>query len=167
MLIYQGYSCVKKKTKNGSIHWACSKFRPERCQCVITTEVPIANPRNYRAHNHNASNARVEAMKCRSDLRDTSQRNTSALVATALQTLSPAAMAEIGTVDTIKRQNARHRPAEPNSLAVINLQQPWTTTGAQYQVPFLFHDTGPEDPERMLLFAASSYVNRMVHGWQL
>ena len=146
MLIYQGYSYVKKKTKNGSIRWACSKSRFE-CQGVITTEeVPIANPHNFRAHNHNASNGRVEAMKCRSDLKDTSQRNnaagTSALV-TVLQTLSPDAMAEIGAVDAIKRdvqrQNARHRPAEPNSLAVINLQQPWTTTGGQHQVPFLFH----------------------------
>ena len=96
MLIYQGYSYVKKKTKNGSIRWACSKSRSEQCQGAITTdEVPIANPRNYRAHNHNTSNARVEAMKCRSDLRDTSQRNndagTSVLVATALQTLSLAA----------------------------------------------------------------------------
>ena len=161
---------MKKKTKNGSICWACSKSRSEQCQGAITTDkVPITNPRNYHSHNHNASNARVEAMKCCSNLRDTSQRNnaagTSVLVATALQTLSPAAMAEIGTVDTFKRdvqrQNARHRPAEPNSLAVINLQQPWTTTGGQHQVPFLFHDTGPQDPERMLLFATDECLQHL------
>ena len=68
MSIYQGYFYVKKKTKNGSIRLACSKSRSEQCQGVVTTdEVPIANPRNLRAHNHNASNARVEAMKCHSD----------------------------------------------------------------------------------------------------
>ena len=76
MSIYQGHSSVKKKTKNGSIHWVCSKSHSEKCQGVTTTdEVLIANPRNYRAHNHNASNVRVEAMKCRSKFRYTSQRN--------------------------------------------------------------------------------------------
>ena len=103
-------------------------------------------------------------MKC-SDLSDTSQRNnaagTSVLVVTALQTLSPAAIAEIGTIDSIKRDVQRHRPAEPNSLAVINLQQPWTTTGGQHQVPFLFHDAGPQDLERMLLFATDECLQHL------
>ena len=43
----------------------------------------------------------------------------------------------------------------------INLQQPWKTTGGQHQVPFLFHDTGPQDPERMLVFATNECLQRL------
>ena len=117
MLLYQGHSYVKKKVKNGSIRWACTKSRSQACPGAITTDdVQIANPRGQKAHNHTASDSKVEAVKCRSELRTASQSNnavgTSALLATALQTLSPGALAYVATVDAIKRdvqrQKAKH-----------------------------------------------------------
>ena len=81
-------------------------------------------------------------------------------------------MANVGNLSAIKRdvqrQKARDRPVEPNSLATINIQLPWTSTGGQHPVPFLFHDSGPQDPTKDATFrnwrvsAAPRYVKWMV-----
>ena len=170
MLMYQGYSYVKKVSKNGYRRWSCSKARSQACPGAITTdELPFANPRGFKPHNHNVSLSEVEIQKCKSELKTEARNNygarTGVSVATALQNLSPVAMANVGNLSAIKRdvqrQKARDGPVEPNSLATINIQLPWTSTGGQHPVPFLFHDSGPQDPQRMLLFATDECLQHL------
>ena len=162
LLLYQGYAYTRKKTSNGWIRWQCQKQRTEACHGALTTdENPIANPKSFKAHNHEADLSKMEAIKCRDELKETAKRNpaqrTAPLVANALQTLSPQAMACAGSIETIKRdvqrQKAKTRPNEPATLSEINVQPPWTTTGGAHPVMFLLHDSGANDPQRMLIFA--------------
>ena len=128
---------------------------------MTTDENPIANPKSFKAHNHEADLSKMEAIKCRGELIETAKRNpaqrTAPLVANALQTLSPQAMACAGSIETIKRdvqrQKTKTRLNEPATLAEINVQPPWTTAGEAHPVMFLLHDSGANDPQRMLIFA--------------
>ena len=112
LLLYQGYAYTRKKTSNGWIRWQCQKQRTEACHGALTTdENPIANPKSFKAHNHEADLSKMEAIKCRGELKETTKRNpaqrTAPLVANALQRLSPQAIACAGSIETIKRDVQR------------------------------------------------------------
>lgn len=171
MVLYGGYSYTKKKEDNGYIRWQCTLQRSSQCRGGMTTDnvYPYANPRSFAVHNHAASNATTDAMKCRSDLRQTVQQNVTAktapLVANALNTLDNVAMAKVGTISSIKRsvqrEKAKHRPAEPVTLANINIQPPWTTTGGAHPVPFMFFDGGAQDPQRMFIYGTDDCLRHL------
>ena len=125
MLMYQGYFYVKKVSKNGYRRWSCSKARSQACPgAIITDELPFANPRGFKPHNHNVSLSEVEIQKCRSELKTEARNNYGArigvLVATALENLSPAAMANVGNLSAIKRDVQRQKQGidllNPNPL---------------------------------------------------
>ena len=170
LLLFQGYSYTRKKTSIGYIRWQCTSQREEGCRGSLTTDdTPIGNPRSFKLHNHPASDARVDAMRCRSELRGTARNNrftgTAPMLAQALQNLSPEARLAMGTVETVKRdiqrQKAKSRPPEPANRAALNIPPAWTTTGGQHGVRFLVSDTGANDPERMLIFATDECLRHL------
>ena len=93
---------------------------------------------------------------------------TTALVAQTLQNVPQAAIGEVGNLRTLKRsvqrQKASVRPAEPQSLAAINILPPWTTTGGTQPQGFLIFDSGPQDPRRILVFATDSQLRQLCNS---
>ena len=161
MLLNHGYSYVKKKVCNGWIRWQCTSQRSKGCKGGLTTdEHPIINPRSLKPHNHELSDCKMEVQKFLSELNVSAQTNsavrTMPLLTNGLLNLSAEALIESGNIESIKRdiqrQKSKSRPLEPGNRAEINLVTPWTTTGGVNPLPFLFHDSGPQDPQRMLLF---------------
>ena len=111
-------------------------------------------PRSLKPHNHELSDSKMEVQKFRSELKVSAQTNsavrTTPLLTNGLLNLSAEALIESRPIECIKRDIRRQkntsRPLEPN-----NLVSPWTTRGLNPR-SFLFHDSGPQDPQRMLLF---------------
>ena len=59
-------------------------------------------------------------------------------------------------------------PAEPATLADINLVNPWDTTGGANPLRFLIHDREAlAGPNRILVFGADDALDHRWHGWQL
>ena len=173
-LLHNGYAYVKKKdTANGTQRrWVCEFNRTDlRCKGAITTDLnPIQNPRNPRAHDqHQASNSRAEALKARCQLKEGASQiplvPTTALVAQTLQNVPQAAVGEVGSLAsmkrTVQRQKAAVRPPEPQSLALINLLPPWTTTGGLHPRRFLIYDSGPQDPRRFIVFGSDNQLRQL------
>ena len=161
MLLNHGYSYEKKQVCNGWIRCQCTSQRSKGCKGGLTTdEHPIINPRSLKPHNHELSDCKVEVQMFRSELKGSAQTNsavrTMPLLTSGLLNLSAEALIESGNIESIKRdiqrQKSKSRPLEPGNRAEINLVAPWTTTGGVNPLPFLFHDSGPQDPQRMLLF---------------
>ena len=157
MLLNHGYSSyVKKKVCNGWIRWQCTSQRSKGYKGGLTTdEHPIINPRSLKPHNHELSDCKVEVQKFRSELNKQIVQY-EPLLTNGLLNLSAEALIESGNIESIKRdiqrQKSKSRLLEPGNRAEINLVAPWTTTGGVNPLPFLFHDSGPQNPQRMLLF---------------
>lgn len=61
----------------------------------------------------------------------------------------------------VNRQKRQALPPEPGSLADITLVGDWTTTGGAERKPFLIHDSGNDEPERMLVFASEAQLRQL------
>ena len=139
MLCLNGFSYTEKKSSNGWTRWSCTRSRSEGCPGSLTTDqIPVANPRSFKNHNHGADVADVEVRKFRSSVREQAQLNycskTGAILASQYRRLPAVAIPRVTNLDAVKRdiqrQKARSRPPEPRSVQPINMQHRWTTTWA-------------------------------------
>ncbi|CAN7988069.1 unnamed protein product [Ixodes pacificus] len=107
-------------------------------------------------------------MKIRMDLKRKAQETSeppSKLLAQALCSSSAAVRANIGSLETVRRdlrqQRSRLRPAEPESTAKLEVEDIWATTGGEVPQPFLIYDNGLERRDRMLVFASSEQLRAL------
>lgn len=62
------------------------------------------------------------------------------------------------------RQKRGILPSEPATLAEITLTECWTQTKSQTPQPFLILDSGPECPERVLVFASPTQLRHLANA---
>ncbi|KAG0424598.1 hypothetical protein HPB47_028193 [Ixodes persulcatus] len=119
-------------------------------------------------HNHASDVDGVKVTKVRMNLkrkeRETSEPP-SKLLAQALCSSSAAVRANLGSLETVRRdlrqQRSRLRPAEPESTAKLEVDGIWATTGGEVPQPFLIYDNGSERRDRMLVFASSEQLRAL------
>lgn len=111
-------------------------------------------------HTHANDASATETTKLRVQLKrkatDTSEPP-SRLLAEALTETSEQVRANVGDLETIRRdlrrQRSKVRPPEPSTLRDLHVQDTWATTGGARPQPFLLYDNGQERQDRMLVFS--------------
>ncbi|CAN7977149.1 unnamed protein product [Ixodes persulcatus] len=167
-VLLDGYDYVQKQSKNGWIRWQCRKQRTGGCKGAITTDHAITRFWSVMEHNHASDVDGVKVTKVRMNLkrkaRETSEPP-SKLLAQALCSSSAAVRANLGSLETVRRdlrqQRSRLRPAEPESTAKLEVDGIWATTGGEVPQPFLIYDNGSERRDRMLVFASSEQLRAL------
>ncbi|KAL8610249.1 hypothetical protein ACOMHN_038944 [Nucella lapillus] len=84
------------------------------------------------------------------------------ILAQGLQDASEETRDGFGQLESVKRDLRRQRravlPKEPSMQLELVFEDEWRTTGGENAVPFLFHDSGPDSPNRMTVFATRAAI---------
>lgn len=149
-VLLDGYVYNKNASRATCQHWACTA---KTCRGKCTTVGDYI--RNVTDHNHPPTNT-DEAMRFISNMRKRAREETTPLQALYNEEITQHAIAEthiFPSFPSLKSALYRHRkttvPPLPNSLAEVNLEEPWTST-SDGQPFLLFQD---HDADKMLVFA--------------
>ncbi|KAL8613974.1 hypothetical protein ACOMHN_023209 [Nucella lapillus] len=111
-------------------------------------------------HSHEPDRAAVGVQKLRGRMKATARATRSKpghILAQGLQDASEETRDGFGQLESVKRDLRRQRramlPKEPSMQLELVFEDEWRTTGGENAVPFLFHDSGPDSPNRVTVFA--------------
>ncbi|CAN8017147.1 unnamed protein product [Ixodes persulcatus] len=159
-VLLDGYEYVQKISKNDWTRWQCRYQRTLGCKGAITTDLEISCYWSPAEHNHANDASTTETTKLRSQLKrkaTTTSEPPSRLLAEALTATSEQVRANVGDLETVRRdlrrQRSKVRPTEPSTTRDLHVQDTWATTGGAQPQPFLLYDNGQERQDRMLVFS--------------
>ncbi|KAL8587591.1 hypothetical protein ACOMHN_045280 [Nucella lapillus] len=120
----------------------------------------VAEVRSRMEHSHEPDRAAVGVQKLRGRMKATARATRSKpghILAQGLQDASEETRDGFGQLESVKRDLRRQRravlPKEPSMQLELVFEDEWRTTGGENAVPFLFHDSGPDSPNRVTVFA--------------
>ena len=168
MLIRDNYQYVfQKNLANGVTSWECVMRRRGECKARVKLSPADIFIEQINDHTHASSQTRCEVSKISAAVKrkatttlDTSQQ----ILATAMENISPAVAVNLPSINTIRRniraaRQERDLPVNPQDRqaipAVLPLNYQTTSTGEQ----FLIHDSGDNDPDRMIIFGSEQAVH--------
>lgn len=167
-LCLDGYMYLKKRSYNNWIRWQCNQQRTAGCKGALTTDDNYENPRSFVNHNHPADRTGVEVTKLRTTMKAVAKRSRSRpnqILTQALLEASEEVRANIGNIHTCKRDLARQRrgclPKDPATLQELVIPEEWTTTGGVDPRPFLIHDSGPGQRQRLVMYATEVQLRHL------
>lgn len=119
-------------------------------------------------HCHAADAVSVEAQKVRVQMRqrvcDVRARPGQVLAA-GIASAADEVRVKLGRTETVKRNLRRQKrgvlPAEPATLADIDISGQWAETGGPNSQPFLIHDSGSTAAERVLVFSSPTQLRHL------
>ncbi|CAM1319229.1 Uncharacterised protein g7146 [Pycnogonum litorale] len=167
-LCYDGHMYTKKSSSVSTKRWECSKRAALSCNGNVTTDIDVSHVISSVDHNHERNGFAVEATKMRENLRQRAignRSNTSQILADAIEQLTEGGRVAMGNTNSVKRNILRqlqaNRPKEPASLQELRVENEWTTTGVQDQLPFLIHDSGVDARNRIVAFATEDGLRHL------
>lgn len=167
-LCYEGYSYTKKAEKTNRIRWECSQRKTASCKGAVTTSLLRDDLHVTVPHNHMGDVATVDAEKVKATMRDRVRdvrARPGQVLAAGITAASQDVRLKIGRVDSVRRTLRRQRrgalPAEPATLADVNITGKWTETTAQNPQPFLIFDSGTTSAERVLIFSSPEQLRHL------
>ncbi|KAL8570351.1 hypothetical protein ACOMHN_035769 [Nucella lapillus] len=161
-LCLDGYMYVQKLLKRDWIRWQCVHViqRSVHCKGAVTTDLNVAEVRSRMEHSHEPDRAAVGVQKLRGRMKATARATRSKpsqILAQGLQDASEETRDGFGQLESVKRDLRRQRrgvlPKEPSMQLELVFEDEWRTTGGENAVPFLFHDSGPDSPNQVTVFA--------------
>ena len=135
---------TKKSSSATTKRWECSKRAALSCNGKVTIDIDVKQVISSVKHNGFA----VEATKMWENLRQraiSNRGNNSQILADAIEQLTEDGRVAMGNMNSVERNILRQRkanqPKEPASVQELPIENEWTTTGGQDQLPFLIHDS--------------------------
>ena len=154
MLIHDGYMYVYKQPLADNKHsWECRFRRKKLCKALVTVlDDNIVNTVNEHTHAPNA--AEIEVTKIRASIKrkaQTTQDTPQQILTVELGNVSVPRMEHIRRAIRIQRENndAPVIPQTRQNIPAIPQEYCVTTLGDR----FLLNDSGPGDPNRLIIFA--------------
>ena len=165
-LVYEGYIYQKDKAgKEGKVYWRCVD---RRCQGRVTTQ-DERSIISSKEHNHAGDAAQVEVQKCRDSMKrnaiDT-EETLAAIFSGGVAGMDKDSRAHMPTKNTVKRDLRRKRqrllPPHPKTLAEITIEDEYRLTADGED--WIQVDTGPDDPQRIIIIAAKQSLQRLANA---
>ena len=148
-LILNGFIYTKQITKPRNIRWRCVQ-RTTDCKATLTTTLDLDDPKLVTAHNHDPSDTKVAAVKCRSEMKQQAKQSfdkQSQIMTQAMSQIDVAARVDLGREESIKctlrNQRLGRIPPQPESLQDLVIDGEWALT------------TGP-DPQQFSSFCVET-----------
>ena len=164
-LVIGGHEFTKKQeTKNGNIHWKCSRWGSHKCKTTaITRENDLISCRNEHMHEvfPGRSDARLLVQKMKQDTKIQQVPVNSIIIANGLQSVSEEKAVQLALPcrsainRALNRQKVNDRPTLPPIV------------DRHFEVPkqhedFCVFDSGIEDPERVLIFGDRDNIQSLI-----
>uniref|UniRef100_A0A1I8BED6 FLYWCH-type domain-containing protein n=1 Tax=Meloidogyne hapla TaxID=6305 RepID=A0A1I8BED6_MELHA len=168
MLVHKGYRYIRDYGKADRIYWACKEYKTnEKCPGrakTVGNDVFVTQP-----HSCVPSLTLIEATRIRNKILQTAKNSNESPKAVINECLAGASHAVIATLPklsslatTIKRKRRLHGlPDNPHSRAEIIIHEDYRTTRTQLKEEFVLLDTGAEDPDRIIIFASATDLDRL------
>lgn len=128
----------------------------------------MQNPCTFVDHNHEADEALVSVTKLRATLKQQARETKcrpNQLLAQGLESASDEVRANIGQLDTCRRDLRRQRrgalPKEPANVRELNITDEWKRTSGEQSRQFLLHDSGSDACNRMVVYATDECLRLM------
>ncbi|KAL7070009.1 hypothetical protein ACQ4LE_010923 [Meloidogyne hapla] len=169
-LVYEGYIYVKcKNGKDGKLYWRCENWRSGKCGGTSMTDknevVTVGNQ-----HNHGPSPTRIELARIKDRINQaaiSSALTPRAIVNSQLAGISDQAKTALPKLRNLEKTVGRKRYADgqqvpvPHLLSEINIPEQLRRTKTDLNEDFIMADTGPEDPNRIIVLASRTDVARL------
>ena len=166
-LILNGFIYTKQITKPRNIRWRCVQ-RTTDCKATLTTTLDLDDPKLVTAHNHDPSDTKVAAVKCRSEMKQQAKQSfdkPSQIMTQAMSQIDVAARVDLGREESIKRTLRNQRlgriPPQPESLQDLVIDGEWALTTGPDPQQFLVYDNGPDTDSRIIVFGASDALQHL------
>nr|CAD2172874.1 unnamed protein product [Meloidogyne enterolobii] len=169
-LVFEGFIYVKYK--NGAAnkrYWRCEYWRSCKCYGFAVTnannEVTVT-----KQHNHGPSPNRIELARIKDRITQAAINSTLSpreIVNEQLAGISEQAKATLPKFVNLQKTVGRKRYADgyrmplPNSLSEIEIPEQLRRTKTELQEDFILVDTGPADPNRIILLGSRTDVARL------
>lgn len=167
-LCNEGFLYTKKKTSNTGIIWECSQRNALSCKGTAKTDANMQQILYTTNHCHDASRAKVAAAKLKTAVKTaaTDTRGRPGQILTDMLSQQPVEVRyAAGQTETLKRNIRRVRngtlPKDPASLRDLSIEGVWRTTGEPDNNDFLIHDSGPQNQNRVILFATNESLRHL------
>lgn len=170
-LAFGGYLYQKHRTNDDGITtWRCDKGRtdikcPGRASCDDNGEVTVTTK-----HNHAPSALRVEAVHVTNNIRTTAAERRDGPRTLVNQGLAGARnevipiLPQIGSMEhAVSRRRKRQGIQQniPHTLAEVYFPDELRRTRTATQEDFVLHDSGAEDPDRIIILASNTDIARV------
>ena len=159
---------LKKRSYKNWIRWQCNRQRTAGCMGRLITDDTYENPRSQVKHNHPADRTGVEVTKLCTTMKAVAKQSRSRpnqILTQALLEASDEVRAIIGKIQTCMRDLQRQRrgclPNDPATLPELVIPDEWTLTGGADPQPFLIHDSGPGQRQRVMVYAAEGQLRHL------
>nr|CAD2168280.1 unnamed protein product [Meloidogyne enterolobii] len=168
MLVHKGYRYIKDYGKAGTIYWACKEYKTnEKCPGrakTVDNDVFVTQP-----HSCVPSLTLIEATRIRNNILQaakTSKESPKAVINECLAGASDAVIATLPKISSLATTIKRKRrlqglPDNPRSRSEIIIHEDYRKTKTLLKEEFVLLDTGAEDPERLIIFASSTDLDRL------
>ena len=164
-LVIGGHELTKKQeTKDGNIHWKCSKWGSHKCKTTaITRENGLISCRNEHTHEvfPGRSDARLLVQNMKQDTKIQQVPVNSIIIANGLQSVSEEKAVQLALPcrSAVNRALNRQKVSDRPTLPPID--------DRHFEVPkqhedFCVFDSGIEDPERVLIFGDWDNIQSLI-----
>ena len=160
--IYTKQIYTKQITKPRNIRWRCVQ-RTTDCKAL-----DLDDPKLVTAHNHDPSDTKVAAVKCRSEMKQQAKQSfdkPSQIMTQAMSQIDVTARVDLGRKESIKRTLRNQRlgriPPQPESLQDLVIDGEWALTTGPDPQQFLVYDNGPDTDSRIIVFGASDALQHL------
>ncbi|KAF7637780.1 MULE domain-containing protein [Meloidogyne graminicola] len=168
-LVFEGFIYVKCRSVESTRYWRCEFWRSGKCTGFAITD-SNNNVKVTKQHNHGPSPTRIELARIKDRINIAATNSTlsaRALVNRQLAGISDKAKTELPKLKNLEKTvgrkrfaNGQHVPV-PHTLSEICIPEQLQKTKTVLQENFLLADTGPEDNERIIMFASRTDLARL------
>lgn len=162
-----GFIYVYKKELSGNVEcWECERRRHHFCRATL--RVRGEDHERIGEHDHGPSGERTEMLKVRCEMRRLAQETNEppqGILGATCQALPAGAAAQMPSLRHVRRTLRRHRQRVANPYPVPltrrDFDVPHEFSITAIGAPFLLHDSGRDDPQRILVFGSEAMLERL------
>ncbi|KAK0416872.1 hypothetical protein QR680_012730 [Steinernema hermaphroditum] len=162
-LVYNGYSYSKHRTKDDKTFWRCEGFQKPKF-CRGRAESVGGNVIEKQAHNHEPSPQKCEAAEISARIKEAAATSTETAreVVTACLTGEIVKIPKITSLQRgVKRLRNKHQDQGPLPRNLAEIRLPDLNTLTARPENFIMGDSGPDDPERIIVLASRTDFGRL------
>ncbi|KAK0417179.1 hypothetical protein QR680_012863 [Steinernema hermaphroditum] len=153
-LLYNGYSYSKHRAKDDKTVWRCERFQKPNL-CRGRAESVLGNVTETQEHNHEPSPQKCEAAEISARIKETAATSTETareVVTACLTGATDQAIVKMPKITSLQRgvRSLRH-----------NRQHQEQDTLTARPENFIMGDSGPDDPERIIVLASRTDFRRL------
>jgi hypothetical protein len=168
-LLFEGYSYnMIRRGNNGQRYWRCDETSI-KCKGFAVSD-KADNVKLGTPHTHGLSSTRINVKVIKHNIKEAAAQGNITprdVVSGAIKGISDSVKTSLPELRNLQKTVCRKRkaigisPVIPHSLAEVTIPQELCATKTERRENFILGDTGPADPNRIIIFSCTTDINRL------